>query len=95
MLLFTQTLLLTYVNGPKSGSVLSSHILVESLDSLGSRHLSVLLVHVVGTGSRIVSEPDTEVLDLEWSLLADDVEGNDFTGRLLDLSEFHQKVPES
>ena len=48
-----------------------SHILVESLDSIGSRHLTVLLVHVVGAGAGVVSEPDTEVLDLQWALLVD------------------------
>jgi hypothetical protein len=47
------------------------HVLVESLDGIGSGHLTVLLVHVVGTGAGVVSNPDTEVLDLEWALLGD------------------------
>lgn len=48
-----------------------SHILVESIDSGNARHLTVLLVHVVGTGARVVTDPDTEVLDLLWALLVD------------------------
>ena len=48
-----------------------SHVLVESLNSLSAGHLTVLLVHVVGTGTRVVADPDTEVLDLEGALLGD------------------------
>ena len=58
-----------YVDGSKSGTVTSCHILVQSFYGIGSRHLTVLLVHVVGTRARVVSEPDTEVLDLKWALL--------------------------
>jgi hypothetical protein len=46
-----------------------SHVLVQSLNSIGSRHLTVLLVHVVGSGARIVTDPDAEVLDLHWAFL--------------------------
>ena len=48
-----------------------SHILVESVDGSNTGHLTVLLVHVVGTGARIVADPDTEVLDLLGALLVD------------------------
>jgi hypothetical protein len=48
-----------------------SHVLVHSLNGIGSRHLTVLLVHVVGAGAGVVSDPDTEVLDLQWALLVD------------------------
>jgi hypothetical protein len=55
----------------ETGTVTSSHVLVASVDSIGTGELTVLLVHVVGTGSRVVTKPDTEVLDLERLLLAD------------------------
>jgi hypothetical protein len=61
----------TYVDGTEAGTVTSSHVLVEGLNSLGPAHLTELLVHVVGTGARVVAEPDTEVLDLERALLVD------------------------
>ena len=48
-----------------------SHILVKSLDSRDAGQLTVLLVHVVGTGAGVVADPDAEVLDLEGVLLAD------------------------
>ena len=48
-----------------------SHVLVERVDGSDSGKLPVLLVHVVGSRARVVSDPDTEVLDLERLLLVD------------------------
>lgn len=59
----------TYVDGSETGTVAGGHVLVHSLDGLGPGHLAVLLVHVVGTGARVVSDPDAEVLDLQGVLL--------------------------
>jgi hypothetical protein len=64
------------VDGTEAGTVAGSHVLVESLDGLSAGHLTELLVHVVGTGTRIVADPDTEVLDLERALLGDLSKGN-------------------
>lgn len=61
----------TYVDRPETGTVAGSHVLVESVDGIGSRHLTVLLVHVVGARARVVADPDTEVLDLLRALLVD------------------------
>lgn len=47
------------------------HILVESIDSGNTGELTVLLVHVVGSGARVVTDPNTEVLDLLGALLVD------------------------
>lgn len=47
------------------------HILVESIDGGDARHLTVLLVHVVGARARVVPDPDTEVLHLLGALLVD------------------------
>ena len=52
-------------------TVTSSHVLVERFHSIGSGHLTEFLVHVVGTRARVVSDPDTEVLDLQGMLLVD------------------------
>jgi hypothetical protein len=49
--------------------VTGSHVLVERVDGVGAGHLAVLLVHVVDTGTGLVADPDTEVLDLERVLL--------------------------
>lgn len=61
------------MDAPESGTMASRHVLVERLNRIGAAHLSVLLVHVVGAGARVVADPDAEVLDLERSLLVDDV----------------------
>ena len=45
------------------------HVLVHGLDGVGSRHVPVLLVHVVRARSRVVTNPDAKVLDLQWALL--------------------------
>ena len=66
-----QSLNVTHVDRPKASTVTGGHVLVHGLDRIGPRHLTVLLVHVVGTGAGIVSDPDTEVLDLLWALLVD------------------------
>lgn len=47
------------------------HVLVEALDSIGTREFTVFLVHVMCTGTRVVAEPDTKVLDLQGLLLVD------------------------
>ena len=62
---------ITYVDGPETGSMSGGHILVHGLNCIGSWHLTVLLVHVVGAGAGVISDPDTEVLDLQWTLLVD------------------------
>lgn len=61
----------TYVDGPEAGTVAGSHVGVEGLNGICSGQLTVLLVHVVCTRTRVVSDPDTEVLDLEGVLLVD------------------------
>ena len=43
----------------------------EGVDRIRQRNLTVLLVGVVRTGPRIVTEPDAKVFDLLWGLLED------------------------
>jgi hypothetical protein len=51
--------------------VAGSHVLVEGVDSRSTGHLTVLLVHVVSAGAGVVTDPDSEVLDLGGALLVD------------------------
>lgn len=83
------------VDRPESSAVAGGHVLVESLDSIRSRHLSVLLVHVVSAGSGVVSDPDAEVLDTERVLLGNLVKTDDLTVGLLDLLQLGEEVPET
>ena len=59
------------VDRPEAGTVTGGHVLVEGLDGGDTGHLTVLTVHVVGTGARVVADPDADVLDLEGVLLVD------------------------
>jgi hypothetical protein len=54
-----------------AGAVAGSHVRVASLDGSVAGQLAVLLVHVVGARAGIVTDPDTEVLDLKGLLLVD------------------------
>jgi hypothetical protein len=51
--------------------VAGSHVRVAGLDGGVAGQLAVLLVHVVGARAGIVTDPDTEVLDLKGLLLVD------------------------
>lgn len=59
------------VDRGETSTVAGGHVLVERLGGLGTGERTELLVHVVGTRSRVVSEPDGKVLDLEGLLLVD------------------------
>ena len=59
----------TYVDRPETRPVASSHVLVERLDGIRTAELTELLVHVVRPGTRVVAEPDAEVLHLKRLLL--------------------------
>ena len=55
----------------RSGSVFRTHVTVELCDSAWCGQVSVLSVHVVGAASRVVSEPDGKVFDLQWFSIKD------------------------
>ena len=56
------------MDGAEAGTVTGSHVLVEALHGIRTGELAELLVHVVGAGARVVTEPDAEVLDLQGLL---------------------------
>ena len=53
----------------EAGAVAGSHVLVERLDGVRTAELTELLVHVVGSRTRVVAKPNAEVLDLQRLLL--------------------------
>lgn len=72
-----------------------SHIPVALGDGSRNAQISVLPVHVVGSRTGIVPQPNTEVLDLERRLFRDLFHGNDLAGGLLELLQLAQEVPET
>ena len=51
------------LDGTITSTVSTSHLLIALLHSTEESVITILLVHVVSTGTRIVSQPDTVVLD--------------------------------
>lgn len=76
-----------------SGAVTGSHVAIALSDSTGDGHVTILAVHVVGSRPGVISEPNTEVLDLQWFLLGDLLDTDDFTSGLLEFPQLTQKVP--
>lgn len=54
-----------------AGPVSCSHITVALGDSTSNTQVTVLAVHVVYTGTGLVTQPDTEILDFNGALLCD------------------------
>ena len=80
---------------PETSPVPRRHILVQTPDRIRTRELTELLVHVVGTATRVVTDPDTVVLDLQRALLVDDVKTDDLAVGFLDFLELRKEVPEA
>ncbi len=59
------------LDGVSAGSVLGAHVSVALSDGALGGQVSVFSVHVVCARARVVSQPDGEVLHLQWSSLVD------------------------
>ncbi len=57
--------------------------------------VSVLTVHIVSAGARVILDPDAVVLDVASRLLGDLVNVQDLTGGLLHLSHLVHEIPEA
>merc|ERR1712105_12503 len=78
-----------------SGTMTGSHITVALSNS--SRHCQVtgFTVHVVGSGPRIITQPDAKVLNLQWGLFMDLLDADDFTSGFLELAKLAEEIPET
>ena len=85
----------TYVDRSETSPVPRRHILVQAPDCICAGKLTELLVHIVGAAARVVTDPDTEVLDFQGALLVDDVEADDLAVGLLDFLKLREEVPEA
>lgn len=54
-----------YVDRAEASSVSGSHVLVQALDSICTTKVTEFLVHVMRSRPRIITEPDTKVLDFQ------------------------------
>ena len=75
------------------GTMTGTHIAVALGDSRGHSQVTVFAVHVVGTGTGVVSQPDAKVLDFQGLLLHDFFNTDNLAGGLLELPQLTQEVP--
>jgi hypothetical protein len=81
-------------DGTVSSTVSTSHFLVHLFYSAVESGISVLLVGVVHTGTGVVSNPNSIVLNGGWVLLENLVNSKNLTVGLLHTAKLSQKVPE-
>ena len=72
-----------------------AHVTVGLGDGIGGMGRAVLTVHVVRAGTRVVTQPDAEVLNDGGRLLGDLLDADNLAGGLVDLLVVRDKVPES
>jgi hypothetical protein len=65
-----------------------SHILIQALDGIRPREITELLIHVVGSRARVVTQPDAEVFNFQRFLFVNlQMKGHD------DQSEIPFRLP--
>lgn len=83
------------LNGVGAGTMTSAHVTIALCDGTTNGQITVLAVHVVCARTRIVAQPDAEILDLDWRRFIYLLQGDDFAGGFLELLQLTQKVPET
>lgn len=81
-------------DGVPGGSVVTGHFHVELADSSIERDVSVLLVHVVNSGSGLISEDNAEGFDMVGSFFIDFVDGKNLTLSCFGLELPSKMIPE-
>lgn len=66
------------MDGVSAGSVTGTHVPVALSHSTADAQVAVLPVHVVHSGTRLVTQPDTKVLDLDRALFWDFLKGKNY-----------------
>ena len=83
------------LNAVGTGSVTGSHIPVAGSHGGRNCQVTVFTVHVVGTRPRIVSEPDSKVLDFKWFLFSDFFNADNLASGFLEFPQLTQEIPKS
>ena len=74
--------------------MVTSHFCVKLTDGPVDRDVSVLFIHIVVSGSGLISENDAESFNVIWSSLKDFVHGENLSLGTLGLELTSQMVPE-
>jgi hypothetical protein len=81
------------LDGLEPGAVTTGKLRVHLGDGAAEGDVTELLVHVVGTGARVVADGDAVVLDDVGVALPDLVDGKDLTSGLLHLVKLVEEIP--
>ena len=73
--------------------MITTHFHMELADGPVKRNVSVLFVHIMDASSGLVSEDNTESLDMVWSAFEDLVDGKDLSLSALSLELPSEVVP--
>lgn len=77
------------------GSVTCSHIPITLCHSSRHTQVPIFPVHVMCSRSRVITQPDTKILNLNRCLLSDLFQRNNLTRRLFELFQLTQEIPET
>jgi len=83
------------LDGVSTCTMAGSHITVALSDSCRDSQITVLAVHVVSSRAGVITKPDTEVLDLQWGLLMNLLDADNFTSCFLEFTQLTQEIPET
>lgn len=72
-----------------------SHVTVALSDSTSDGQVTVLTVHVVCTRTRVITQPDAEILDLLRCALVLALDRDNLTGCLLEFAQLAEEIPEA
>lgn len=84
-----------YLDGVGASTMTGSHVAVALRHRIADGQVAVLAVHVVRARTRIVTQPNAEVLDLDRGALVHLLDVHDLTGGLLELLQLAQEIPEA
>ena len=81
-------------DGVMGSPMITSHLSMELTDCSIQRYISVLFVHIVISGSGLISEDNSECFDMSWSSFEDLVDCKDLTLSSFGLELSTKMVPE-
>lgn len=90
-----KTKIKTNLYSMSSSTMAGTHVPVALSNGSGNTHIPVLPVHVMCSRTRVIPQPNAEVLDLNWGLFGDLFQVDNLTGGLLKLLELPQEIPET
>lgn len=87
--------MLNYLNWVSSCTMTCPHVSVTLGNSSWDTQIPVFPVHVMGSRPRVITKPNTKILNFNWRLFGNLFHRNDFTRGLLKFFQLSQEIPET